>query len=101
MQPKIAGRCAQARGHGRWFAWQQNAQPAVSYFVKDCLILFWFKIHSSHFQALLLQQQQPLDPVFSLCKEFMADSQFPRAYKIGKHSRARVPSRRGGIAHKF
>jgi hypothetical protein len=26
-----------------------------------------------------LQQQQTLDPVFSLCKEFMADSQFPRA----------------------
>jgi len=78
-----AEKLAQVRGHGRWFPRQQSAQP-VSYFVTNCLIVLWFKVHSSHSQALPLQQQQPLDPVFSLCKEFMADSQFPRAYEIGK-----------------
>jgi hypothetical protein len=63
---------AQARGHGWWFPFQQNAQP-VSYFVTDCPIVLWFKVHSSHSLALPLQRQQPLDLVFSLCKEFMAD----------------------------
>ena len=63
----------------------QNAQP-VSYFVTDCPIVLWFKVHSSRSLALSLQQQQTPDAVYSLCKEFMADSQFPRAYKIDKHT---------------
>jgi hypothetical protein len=42
-----------------------------------------FRLALVHSLALPLQQQQPLDPVFSLCKEFMADSQILRACKIG------------------
>ena len=72
--------------------------------------MLWFKVHSSHSLALPLQQQQPLDPVFSLCKEFMADSQFPRAYEIGKYlgleiqssgeglRNLAIPAKRGGAA---
>ena len=63
---------------------------SLSPIITDCPIVLWFKVHSSPLLGLSLQQQQTLEPVFSLCREFMAGSEFPRAYKIGKHSWARV-----------
>jgi hypothetical protein len=83
---------AQARRRWRRLPRQQKAQP-VSYFVTDCLVVLWLKVHGSHSQALGLQHQT-LDSRFLALHEvhgWLAISAWLLSHAEGEQSQARVP----------